>query len=72
MATLCGYECVAEELIHKDDLVLLFIGSSSTCPAELIKWRDANFTFLSTIILKSLSPAVTKYIRGFFKHSFKT
>uniref|UniRef100_A0AC35GPU6 Uncharacterized protein n=1 Tax=Panagrolaimus sp. PS1159 TaxID=55785 RepID=A0AC35GPU6_9BILA len=64
MATLCGYECVAEELIHKDDLVLLFIGSSSTCPVELIKWRDANFTFLSTIILKSLSPAVTKYIRA--------
>ena len=64
MATLCGYECVAQELIHKDDLVLLFIGASTTCSPELLKWRDANFTFLCTIVVKALSPPVIKYIRG--------
>lgn len=63
MNSLCAHTAVAEELIQKDDLVLLFVGASSTSPlAEHTVWRDANFTFLCTIVSKALSSAVVKYI----------
>lgn len=74
MATLCGYECVAQELIQKDDLILLFIGASSTCSKDLLKWRDANYTFLSTLVLKALSQPVIKYMKtkGCVGHYLRT
>ncbi|KAI6229287.1 Beige/BEACH domain-containing protein [Aphelenchoides besseyi] len=64
MVTMCSFDCVAEELIQKDDLVLLFIGASSTCANEHSMWRDANFTFLCTIINKSMNSSVLKYIHS--------
>lgn len=62
MISICSHSIVAEELIQKDDLILLFIGASSSCPLEHTQWRDANFTFLCTIVSKSLISSVIKYI----------
>jgi hypothetical protein len=64
MTTMCSFDAVAEELIQKDDLVLLFVGASSTCPPEHSMWRDANFTFLCTILNKSTNSSVLKYIHS--------
>lgn len=64
MSTLCSFDAVAEELIQKDDLVLLFVGASSTCPGEHSMWRDANFTFLCTILNKTANSSVLKYIHS--------
>lgn len=70
---MCSFDIVAEELIQKDDLILLFVGASSTCPAEHSMWRDANFTFLSTILGKLTSSSVLKYIhsKGCIGHYLK-
>ena len=62
MNSLCSHNVVAEELIQKDDLLLLFVGASSSCLVEQTIWRDAIFTFLCTIVGKSLSPSIIKYI----------
>ncbi|KAI6233884.1 Beige/BEACH domain protein [Aphelenchoides fujianensis] len=64
MVSLCSFDCVAAELIQKDDFVLLFIGASSPCAPEHSMWRDANFTFLCTIINKSMNSSVLKYIHS--------
>uniref|UniRef100_A0A915E805 WD repeat and FYVE domain-containing protein 3 n=1 Tax=Ditylenchus dipsaci TaxID=166011 RepID=A0A915E805_9BILA len=65
MNSLCGHTIVAEELIQKDDLVLLFIGASTGTPNTHSNcWRDANFTFLCTIVAKALSSAVVKYVHS--------
>jgi len=61
--SMCSKEIVAEELIQRDDLVLLFVSASTACPeGEHSIWRDANFTFLCSLVGKALSPAVVKYI----------
>lgn len=62
MISICSHSIVAEELIQKDDLILLFIGASSSCSLENTQWRDANFTFLCTIVSKALTSSVIKYI----------
>ena len=59
---MCSYQNVAEELVQKDDLILLFVGSSCICAQEQVMWRDANYLFLSALISKSLSQPVIKYI----------
>ena len=52
MVSLCSFECVAENLAQNDDLALLFVAAASTCAPPNLMWRDANFTFLCTIISK--------------------
>lgn len=73
MITMCSFDSVAEELIQKDDFILLFVGASSSCPAEHSMWRDANFTFLCTILNRSTNQSVLKYIhsKGCIGHYLK-
>src|SRR5689334_5669075 len=59
---LCSQPQVAEELIQKDDLFLLFMGASSRSPSVHNIWRNANFTFLCYLVAKALTPPVLKYI----------
>lgn len=61
---LCEYKCVGEELIRKDDLFLLFAGASCACPAENAEWRKVASQLLITVVTKSLTPPLTKYIHG--------
>ncbi|KAM3726430.1 WD repeat and FYVE domain-containing protein [Dirofilaria immitis] len=61
---LCEFNCVGEELTRKDDLYLLFVGSSSSCPAGNIEWREVVSQLLVVIISKNLSSSVTKYIHA--------
>jgi hypothetical protein len=70
---MCSYDAVAEELIQKDDFILLFIGASSTCSSGHSMWRDANFTFLCTILNKSTNQSVAKYVhsKGCIEHYLK-
>lgn len=70
---MCSFDSVAEELIQKDDFILLFVGASSSCPAEHSMWRDANFTFLCTILNRSTNQSVLKYIhsKGCIGHYLK-
>ncbi|MCP9266082.1 WD repeat and FYVE domain-containing protein 3 [Dirofilaria immitis] len=46
---LCEFNCVGEELTRKDDLYLLFVGSSSSCPAGNIEWREVVSQLLVNI-----------------------
>lgn len=64
MEQLCGYRCVGEELARKDDLFLLFAGSSCVCPSENALWRKGAEQLLVTLISKALSPPLAKYIHA--------
>uniref|UniRef100_A0A914HM60 WD repeat and FYVE domain-containing protein 3 n=1 Tax=Globodera rostochiensis TaxID=31243 RepID=A0A914HM60_GLORO len=61
---LCSQPVVAEELLHKDDLMLLFIGASSHSASPSNIWRSANFTFLCSVVAKALTAPVLKYINS--------
>ncbi|CAD5218465.1 unnamed protein product [Bursaphelenchus okinawaensis] len=64
MCSLCAYDVVAEELIQRDDMVLLFLGAASTSQLDEQIWRDANFTFLCTIVQRAMNESVLKYIHS--------
>lgn len=70
---MCSFDVVADELIQKDDLVLLFLGASATCSPEHSMWRDANFSFICTILNKSTNESIAKYIhsKGCIEHYLK-
>ncbi|ETN78724.1 hypothetical protein NECAME_10189 [Necator americanus] len=59
---LCSYKYVSEELAKKDDLLLLFIGSSSSLSAHNVQWRKTTARMLEALSAKSLTPIVIKYI----------
>ncbi|KAK5969779.1 hypothetical protein GCK32_006168 [Trichostrongylus colubriformis] len=59
---LCSFNYVGEELAKKDDLLLLFIGSSSSLPLENVMWRKTMARILEAMSAKSLTPTVIKYI----------
>lgn len=59
---LCSQPLIAEELLHGDDLMLLFIGASSRAASSANIWRSANFTFLCALVGKALTAPVLKYI----------
>ncbi|WKY08112.1 hypothetical protein Q1695_007533 [Nippostrongylus brasiliensis] len=59
---LCSFKYVCEELAKKDDLLLLFIGSSSSVPPENVQWRKTTARVLEALSAKSLTPTAIKYI----------
>ncbi|KAL3072845.1 hypothetical protein niasHS_017819 [Heterodera schachtii] len=61
---LCSQSVVAEELLQKDDLMLLFVGASSRSASPSNIWRSANFTFLCSVVAKALTAPVLKYINS--------
>ncbi|KAL6737025.1 hypothetical protein Aduo_010703 [Ancylostoma duodenale] len=59
---LCSYRNVSEELAKKDDLLLLFVGSSSSLSEQNAQWRKTTARVLEALSAKSLTPVVIKYI----------
>ncbi|KJH49519.1 Beige/BEACH domain protein [Dictyocaulus viviparus] len=53
---------VSEELAKKDDLMLLFVGSSSSIPLQNVQWRKTTARIMEALSAKSLTPCVIKYI----------
>ncbi|KAK6060488.1 hypothetical protein COOONC_01853 [Cooperia oncophora] len=49
---LCSFKYVSEELAKKDDLLLLFIGASSSVPSENIIWRKSTARILEALSAK--------------------
>ncbi|CAB3409518.1 unnamed protein product [Caenorhabditis bovis] len=59
---LCKFTCVSEELVRKDDLLLLFVGTTSQVCDANNEWRKMSTRLLEVISDKSLTSAVLKYI----------
>uniref|UniRef100_A0A0N5AD46 BEACH-type PH domain-containing protein n=1 Tax=Syphacia muris TaxID=451379 RepID=A0A0N5AD46_9BILA len=59
---LCGFKCVGEELALRDDLFLLFAGSSCPCSSYNAICRKSAEQLLVTLISKAFSPPLVKYI----------
>ncbi|VDM63087.1 unnamed protein product [Angiostrongylus costaricensis] len=59
---LCSYNSVTDELAKKDDLKLIFLGTSSPLPPENLQWRKTTARMMEALSSKSLTPAVVKYI----------
>ena len=53
-----------EELARKDDLTLLFLAVTSTCPPHNVAWRKTASDILLTVSRHSLSPPVVSYLHN--------
>ncbi|CAI2350201.1 unnamed protein product [Caenorhabditis sp. 36 PRJEB53466] len=62
MEGLCKFKCVSEELVRKDDLLLLFVGTTSQVSETNNCWRKTCARLLEVIADKSLTNAVIKYV----------
>ncbi|EPB75242.1 hypothetical protein ANCCEY_05641 [Ancylostoma ceylanicum] len=60
--SLSSFRNVSEELAKKDDLLLLFVGSSSSLSVQNAQWRKTTARVLEALSAKSLTPVVIKYI----------
>ncbi|ESN92292.1 hypothetical protein HELRODRAFT_194319 [Helobdella robusta] len=61
---LCSYSSPAEELVRKDDLMLLFNAITSLCPPHNITWRKSAAEVLMTLSRHGLTPNVVQYIHA--------
>ncbi|CAJ0936217.1 unnamed protein product, partial [Mesorhabditis belari] len=59
---LCNFKSVGEELARRDDLSLLFAGTSSMVPQQNAQWRRTSARVLETLAAKALTPQLVKYI----------
>uniref|UniRef100_A0A1I7TDI9 WD repeat and FYVE domain-containing protein 3 n=1 Tax=Caenorhabditis tropicalis TaxID=1561998 RepID=A0A1I7TDI9_9PELO len=62
MEGLCRFKCVSEELVRKDDLLLLFVGTTSHVTEANNCWRKLCSRLLEVIADKSITNAVIKYV----------
>ncbi|CCF23439.1 WD repeat and FYVE domain-containing protein 3 [Caenorhabditis elegans] len=62
MEGLCRFKCVSEELVRKDDLLLLFVGTTSQVAEANNCWRKLCARLLEVIADKSITNAVIKYV----------
>ncbi|CAI5448055.1 unnamed protein product [Caenorhabditis angaria] len=62
MEGLCKFKCVSEELVRKDDLLLLFVGTTSQVSENNNNWRKLCAKLLEVIADKSLTNAIIKYV----------
>ncbi|ULT96044.1 hypothetical protein L3Y34_004591 [Caenorhabditis briggsae] len=62
MEGLCKFKCVSEELVRKDDLLLLFVGTTSQVADANNCWRKLCSRLLEVIADKSITNAVIKYV----------
>ncbi|EGT48714.1 hypothetical protein CAEBREN_32071 [Caenorhabditis brenneri] len=56
------FRCVSEELVRKDDLLLLFVGTTSQVSEANNNWRKLCARLLEVIADKSITNAVIKYV----------
>ncbi|CAD6191346.1 unnamed protein product [Caenorhabditis auriculariae] len=62
MQRMCVYRCVSDELVRKDDLLLLFVGTTSPVAKHNVLWRKTTARLLEIIAAKSFTPSVAKYV----------
>lgn len=62
MEGLCRFKCVSEELVRKDDMLLLFVGTTSQVAEANNNWRKLCARLLEVIADKSITNAVIKYV----------
>lgn len=64
LVKLCNHAATARELVHTDELSLLFTAISCTCPLRNIEWRSCVSEILMTLTRHGLEKEVIEYIHG--------
>lgn len=64
MVKLCNHSATARELVHTDDLSLLFTAISCSCEKQNIPWRSCVSEVLMTLTRHGLDRNVVNYIHG--------
>ncbi|CAJ0587641.1 unnamed protein product, partial [Mesorhabditis spiculigera] len=59
---LCRYKSVGEELARRDDLSLLFAGTTSQVPPQNVQWRRTSARVLEALAARALTPSLVKYM----------
>ena len=64
LVKLCNHAATARELVHTDELSVLFAAISCACPLWNIEWRSCVSEILMTLTRHGLEKEVVEYIHG--------